>query len=51
MIKNILELLALDAHYGQSEYIEIAKGKYEIATTWSKGFKQIKRRLKWLRKK
>jgi hypothetical protein len=43
MIKNILELLALHEHYNQSENIEIAKGKYEIPTTWSKGIKQLKR--------
>lgn len=49
MIKNILELLALDEHYGQSELIEIAKGKYQIVRTWKQGFKQIKRKLKWLK--
>ena len=43
MIKQILELLALDAHYGQSENIDIAKGKYSIARTWKDGLKQIKR--------
>ena len=49
MIKNILELLALDEHLGQSENIEIAKGKYQIVKTWKKGFKQLKRQLKWLK--
>lgn len=44
----ILDLLMLDEHYNQSENIEIAKGKYELATTWTKGFKQIKR--EWKRK-
>jgi len=48
MIKNILELLSLDTHYGQSEIIEIAKGKYKIQKNWKEGFKQIKRELKWL---
>jgi len=48
MIKNILELLALDEHYCQSENIEIAKGKYQLVTTWKQGFKQIKRQ--WKRK-
>ena len=48
MIKQILELLALDAHYGQSENIDIAKGKYSIAKNWKQGFKQITR--EWKRK-
>ena len=43
MIKHILELLALHEHYGQSEIIEIAKGKYKLITTWKQGFEQIKR--------
>jgi len=43
MIKQILELLLLDAHYGQSENIDIAKGKYSIAKNWSDAIKQIKR--------
>lgn len=48
MIKHILDLLALDEFYGQSELIEIAKGKYERPTTWKQAFKQIKRQ--WKRK-
>jgi hypothetical protein len=36
----------LDNHYGQSETIEIAKGKYELPTTWSKAINQIKRQWK-----
>ena len=48
MIKQILELLALQEHYGQSELIEIAKGNYKIQTNLKQGFKQIKRQLKWL---
>jgi len=46
MIKNILDLLALHEHYGQSEVIEIAKGKYKLTTTWKQGFEQIKRQWK-----
>jgi len=46
MIKLILEMLQLDDHYGQSELIEIAKGKYEIPTTFKQTFKQIKREWK-----
>jgi len=46
MIKIILEMLQLDEHYGQSEIIEIAKGKYELPTTISGGLKQFKRQIK-----
>ena len=46
MINNILELLALHEHYGQSEVIEIAKGKYQLATTWKQGINKIKRQWK-----
>lgn len=46
MIKNILDLLALHEHYGQSEIIEIAKGKYKLITTWKQGFENIKRQWK-----
>lgn len=47
MIKEILNLLMMGDHYGESETIEIAKGKYELPTTWAKGFNQIKRYIKW----
>ena len=49
MIKHILDLLALDEFYGQSELIEIAKGKYKRVTTFKDGIKQVKRQLKWLK--
>ena len=29
MIKNLIELLKLDNHYGVSERVDIAKGKYK----------------------
>lgn len=48
MIKEILNLLMMGDHYGESETIEIAKGKYELPNSWGKGFKQIKRQ--WKRK-
>jgi len=51
MIKHILDLLALDEFYGQSELIEIAKGKNEIPTTIKQGFKQLKRQIKWQKRK
>jgi len=46
MIREILDLLALDEHYGQSEIIEIAKGKNQIPKTFKKALKQIKRQWK-----
>jgi hypothetical protein len=46
MLKHILDMLALDSHYNQSETIEIAKGKYQLVTTWKQGFKKIKREWK-----
>lgn len=49
MIKEILNLLMIDNHYGESETIEIAKGKYELPNSWEKGFNQIKRIIKWQR--
>ena len=49
MLKKIFELLQCTEHYGQSELIEIAKGKYELPKTFKKGFEQIKRELKCLK--
>jgi len=46
MIKHILELLSLHEHYGHSEIIEIAKGKYKLVTSWKQGFEQVKRKWK-----
>ena len=43
MIKNIFELLAADNHYGVSERVEIAKGKYEYITSWKRAWEKIKR--------
>ena len=51
MIKEILNLLMMDNHYGVSETIEIAKGKYELPNSWTSTFNQIKRDIKWMTKK
>jgi hypothetical protein len=51
MIKEILNLLMMDNHYGVSETIEIAKGKYELPNSWTNTFNQIKRDIKWMIKK
>ncbi len=50
MIKDIVDLLNTADYYGQSEYIDIAKGKYAIPYTWKDTFKNIKRRLWQIRK-
>ncbi|CAB4137151.1 hypothetical protein UFOVP324_14 [uncultured Caudovirales phage] len=50
MIKHILDLLIIDDHLGQSEIIEIAKGKNEFPKTFKRLFKQFYRELKWLKK-
>lgn len=46
MIKNIIDMLQLDAHVAKHEYIEIAKGKYKIPKTISEVYKQAKREFK-----
>lgn len=43
MIKSIIDTLNSGTHYGISERVEIAKGKYQIPTTWNNGFEKIKR--------
>lgn len=40
-----VKLLNLDNFYGQTENIEIAKGKYKLPTTLKEGIKQIKREI------
>ena len=47
----ILELLRIDNFYNESEIIEIAKGKNELPTTWKIGKRQLKRELKWQKKR
>ena len=51
MIKIILDLLISNDHFAQSENIEIAKGKYELQTSFNGGLNQINRYIKWLNKK
>ena len=47
MIKEAIDILNADNHFGVSERVEIAKGKYEYVTQWKQGFKKIKRILKY----
>lgn len=42
-MKQILELLNANNHYGVSERVEIAKGKYEYITSWKRAWEKIKR--------
>ena len=44
MIKNIIEMLALDNFYGVSENIDIAKGKYAYTTSFRKMTRQERRK-------
>ena len=44
----MFEILRLNEFYGESEAIEIAKGRNELPLTLKKGFKQLRRELKWL---
>jgi len=50
MIKNIIEMLKANDHYGNDELIEIAKGRYELPIRFNKIIKQIKRRWQTTRK-
>ena len=45
MIGQILQLLKVDEFYGQSEYIDIAKGKYKLSNSFRENYKQGKRKL------
>ena len=45
MIKQIIAMLQLDNFYGESELIDIAKGKHELTTSIKKMWRQEKRKL------
>jgi hypothetical protein len=47
MIEQILELLNSSEHYGKSELIEIAKGKYKLPESLKELKEQKKRSKKW----
>jgi len=52
MIEKIIEMLSTGDYYGESELIEIAKGKYQLNTTVKGVREQKKREKQWqLRKK
>lgn len=43
MLKNIIDILAVDDFYGTSTRVDIAKGRYEFPTSVSSTIKYIKR--------
>lgn len=43
----IFEILRSEKFYGESEAIEIAKGKYELTTSFKKQWEQHKRKREW----
>lgn len=50
MIKHILDLLKISDHLGQSEAIEIAKGKFQSPKSIKEGTNKIKRARAWLKR-
>jgi hypothetical protein len=46
MLQQLIELLKIDDHYGISENIDIAKGKYKYETSTKKIYKQELRKSK-----
>lgn len=47
MLRETIELLQTDDFHGVHEFIEIAKGKNKISTSWSDITNEVKRRLQW----
>lgn len=45
IIQHIIQMLSIHDHHGQSELIEIAKGKYAIETSTKRVYKQAMREL------
>lgn len=43
MVKNVLDLLNIYEYYGESKRIDIAKGRYELPSTWKGLWILIKR--------
>jgi len=50
MIKEIIQILNYTDYYGVSERVDIAKGKYQIPTSWAKIKNTLKRYLQWQKK-
>mgnify|MGYP003641884383 FL=1 len=47
---DILKILSVDEFYGESNAIEIAKGKYEYPDTKEKFINKHKRQMRWLKR-
>jgi hypothetical protein len=47
MIKTVIQMLTIDDFIRESEYIDIAKGRNEIPKTFTKAYKQVKRKYAW----
>lgn len=47
---DIFQILQLDEFCGESEVIEIAKGKYQRVTSWRQAINKLKRKIQWLKK-
>jgi len=47
MIDAIIYLLNVDDYYGESEHIDIEKGKHKLPTSFKEGMQQMKRKMKW----
>ena len=45
-IKTVIDMLRSDDFYGGGDSVEIAKGKYQIASNWSDAKTKIKRLIK-----
>jgi hypothetical protein len=50
MIKSVLNILQTNPHYGVSQRVEIAYGKYEYITSWKRAWEKIKRSLRYGKK-
>ena len=51
MIQDLITLLKLSDYYGESEYIEQAKGRYAMPNNFKELRRSIKRTLRWQSKK
>ena len=49
MIAQLIQLLQISDFYGQSEFIDISKGKFKIETTIIGSYKQGVRKIKAIR--
>ena len=45
MIQQIIAMLQIDEFYGKGQYIDIAKGKHKLHTSFRKAIKQAKREI------